>query len=343
MALPSAIVAITVGTSNARMLMLIHPDLQGARPLMVVGGPRCGTRFVANALNCHPAILVLGEIPRPVMDNAVRFLSETGGFFASERQWSVSWERSRRDLLFEIWASMIKGTPRVPKAKIAWFGHKTPQHERYWKFYQEFFGDVGPKYVFCMRNFVDHFLSISSMNDQHAIDHIARKYRASVTRYAQMKAELGESVSLFILDDLREGGIDYVRETLFERLGIDVDDRTLSRIDVSRQANSTEGAGRSRRRELTADERDFVERNQDLTEALHALRAARPLEPRSEGGERLLATGRRSFAGIRTYLLWAMPFARARSGRGRPRPTHGAAPGATTGVGGAGIRKSSLK
>jgi len=259
--------------------MFFHPDLRGASPLMVVGSPRCGTRFVANALNRHPAIVVQGEIPKPAMDSAVRFLTETGQFFASVPQWSTSWENSRRDLLYCIWASMIKGKQRVSGARIAWFGHKTPQHDRYWEFYRNFFGEIGPKYVFCMRNFVDHYLSMASMNEAHSIERVAREYRASVARYAEMKAALGENVSLFILDDLRDGGIDYVRETLFERLGIEADRRTLSRIDVSRQANSTERKGRSRRRELAADESAFLKDNQDLMAALEALRAGRPLAP----------------------------------------------------------------
>jgi hypothetical protein len=134
-----------------------------------------------------------------------------------------------------------------------------------------------------MRNFVDHFLSLNSMNEGQSIDLVGRKYRASVARYAEMKAALGADVSLFLLDDLRGGGVDYLRETLFERLGIDVDDRTLSRIDASRRANSTEGAGRPRRKELTADERAFLAKNQDLLEALPALRAARPLARTGDG------------------------------------------------------------
>lgn len=260
--------------------MFLHPDLRGARPLMVVGSPRCGTRFVANALNRHPAIIVHGEIPKPAMDSAVRFLSEASAFFASEMQWAASWEQNRRDLLYGIWVSMIKGTPRARSGTIAWFGHKTPRHDRYWEFYRDFFGeDRGPSYVFCMRNFVDHYLSMNSMNENHVIDRIAREYRASVARYAEMKAALGEKVSLFLLDDLREGGIDYVRATVFERLGIEVDQRTLSRIDVSRQANSTEGAGRSRRRQLSTDEGAFLEQNEDLGTALEALRSATPIAP----------------------------------------------------------------
>jgi hypothetical protein len=267
--------------------MFLHTALQRARPLMVVGRPRCGTRFVANALNRHPAILLLGEIPSLAMDNAVRFLSDTSDLFASEPRW-FGWERSRQHLLYAIWTSILKGTPRRIRGPVTWLGHKTPDHDRYWEFYRNFFGEICPKYVFCMRNFSDHYLSLISMKShwsmdsapgRRKIDRIAREYRASVARYADMKAALGDDVSLFILDDLHEGGIDYVRETVFERLGIEVDNPTLSRIDVSRRANSTEGAGAVRRTELSADERVFLEQNQDLLDALDALRGARPLEP----------------------------------------------------------------
>jgi Sulfotransferase family len=265
--------------------MFLHPHLRDARPLMVVGRPRCGTRFVASALSRHPAVLLLGEIPAPAMDNAIRFLSETAGVFASEPRWS-GWENSRRDLLYAMWASMLKGMPRESRGTIRWFGHKTPRHDEYWEFYRDFFGDAGPKYVFCMRNFVDHYLSLNSLKEHRSanpvdrarnIHLVAREYRASVARYADMKAALGDDVSLFVLDDLREGGIDYVRETVFERLGIEVDNPTLSRIDVSQRANSTEGAGAARRTELSADERSFLERNGDLLDALDAVRGARPL------------------------------------------------------------------
>jgi hypothetical protein len=182
---------------------------------------------------------------------------------------------------------MLKGMPRPSSGTVAWFGHKTPKHDEYWEFYRDFFPDVSPKYVFCMRNFVDHYLSLNSLKEHRSTDRVdrarnihlvAREYRAAVSRYADMKASLGDDVSLFILDDLGEGGIDYVRETLFERLGIEVDQATLSRIDVSRRANSTEGAGASRRTDLSGDERAFLDKNQDLLEALDALRAARPLD-----------------------------------------------------------------
>jgi Sulfotransferase family len=257
--------------------MFIHPNLREARPLMVVGAPRCGTRFVASALNRSPMVRVHGEIPWQAMDNAVRFLSETTNYFTSAPEWAASWQYSRKELIYALWTSMVKGRPRAIRTAKTWFGHKTPRHDQYWKFYKDFLPDARLKYIFCMRNFVDHYLSMNSMNERHRIDLIARDYRVSVARYAEMKAALGEDISLFVLDDLGEGGVDYLRRTLFEGLGIDVDDRTLSRIDVSRRANSTESAGRSRRTELSAEERKFLERNTDLLDALQALRAARPL------------------------------------------------------------------
>lgn len=263
--------------------MFIDPHLREARPLMVVGGPRCGTRFVAGALNRSPTVFVQGEIPPEAMDSAVRFLAETANYFDSAPKWAASWQQSRLPLLYALWLSMVKGKPRLPRATIAWFGHKTPRHDQYWQFYRDFLGEVSPKYVFCMRNFVDHYLSINSMNERQTIHLVASKYRASVARYAEMKATLGDHVSLFILDDLTEGGVDYLRETLFERLGIEVDERTLCRIDASRRANSTEGAGRERRKQLDAAERAFLDKNEDLLEALPALRAARPLAQTVDG------------------------------------------------------------
>ena len=271
---------------------------------MVVGGPRCGTRFVAGALNCSPTVFVQGEVPPRAMDKAVRFLSETGDYFASVPQWATSWQQSRLTLLYALWMSMVKDERPVLRAPLNWFGHKTPRHDQYWQFYRDFLGDPSPKYVFCMRNFTDHYLSMNSMNPRHRIDVVAAKYRDLVARYAEMRVALGEDISLFILDDLMDGGLDYLRETLFERLGIEVDAGMLARIDPARRANSTEGAGKHRRRELSAAERAFLDENQDLLEALPALRAARPLARSVDG------TTPERRGGARRWLGWASTWSR---------------------------------
>jgi hypothetical protein len=263
----------------------LHPDLKDARPLMVVGAPRCGTRFVARTLNSHPAIRLHGEIPKVAMDHAIRFLVDTREFFATRPAWSTSWEQGRRDLLYGLWSTIVKSTARPGSGTLRWFGHKTPRHDQYWEFYRDFFSNHEVKYVFCMRSFIDHYLSMVSIAKHRNVNYnpqsnkikpIAREYRASVTRYAAMKTALGDSVSLFLLDDLRDGGLEYVRVTLFEHLGIAVDEATLARIDAATPANPTVARG-SRRTDLTAEEHAFLEQNPDLATAIEALRAARPL------------------------------------------------------------------
>jgi hypothetical protein len=104
--------------------MFIHPNLREARPLMVVGGPRCGTRFVASALNRRRTVLLQGEIPWQAMDNAIRFLVETNDYFDCAPQWAKSWQQSRRALLYALWTSMVKGKQRAGRTVITWFGHK---------------------------------------------------------------------------------------------------------------------------------------------------------------------------------------------------------------------------
>jgi hypothetical protein len=108
----------------------------------------CGSRFVTGALNRSRTVLLQGEIPWEAMDNAVRFLSETTGYFTSVAEWAASWQQNRRALLYALWGSMVKGRPRAVRATIAWFGHKTPRHDRYWAFYPDFLDDASPKYVF---------------------------------------------------------------------------------------------------------------------------------------------------------------------------------------------------
>ena len=87
-----------------------------------------------------------------------------------------------------------------------------------------------------------------------------------------MKEALGDDVSLFILEDLREGGVDYLREVLFDRLGIPVSADVLTRIDPNMPANSSAQKG-VEKRSLNDAERAFISKHPDLVEALDAVRS----------------------------------------------------------------------
>jgi hypothetical protein len=263
--------------------VITHPYIADANPLLVVGSPRCGTRFVANALQTHPDIHLNAEIPLQAMAATevwLRRLSHTyQGYAVHARRagWERGWEGSRHEMVYAIWATLTKGVFRAPDHPVAWYGYKTPHHERFWPLWRDLFpADRQPRYVFCTRNFLDHSRSQQAKTPAVTIDKIAAEYRQSVNTYAEMKAALGDHVSLFVLDDLASGGRDYVREVLFDRLSIPVDAETLSRIDPGRPVNDGASMGQSKRPPTDA-ERSFLERNQDLLTALDAVRLATPI------------------------------------------------------------------
>lgn len=269
--------------------MFIHPNIAEARPLLVVGLPRSGTRFVANALNRHPDIHINGEIPREAMDCAERFLRNSDLTFARRVQRrgeaeAVGWHRGRHHLLYAIWGGLVKRNGMSePNGPVTWYGYKTPTHDCYWRFYRDFLGDHGPKYVFCVRDFVGYHISREAVGEP-SIQGSAQQYREGVNRYAEMKAELGEDVSLFVLNDVKDGGIEYIRERLFDHFGIAIDDRTLQGIDPTKQANSSKSKG-VHGRELTKEEREFLSANMDLERGLEAAKAGKRLWTLSEGSD----------------------------------------------------------
>ena len=76
------------------------------------------------------------------MDNSIRFLTGTAKLFASEPRWSVGRQRNRRDVLFKMWAAMVKDTPREQK-KLS--------------------SNYAKSAAFIMSNFLNNYLSMTSM------------------------------------------------------------------------------------------------------------------------------------------------------------------------------------
>lgn len=263
--------------------MFIHPNIAEARPLLVVGLPRSGTRFVANALNQHPEIHINGEIPHEAMDSAAVFLQNAESTFAKRRarkgeQHTVGWHEHRHHVLYAVWGGLVKRNGMCePRRPVAWYGYKTPTHDYYWRFYRDFLGENGPKYVFCVRDFVGYHVSRDAVGAP-PIARSAQQYREGINRYAEMNAELGDDVSLFVLNELQDRGVDYVRERLFDRLGIPVDTETLDGINPGKQANSSESKGVAKR-ELTNEELEFLRANPDLDSGLAAARGGVRLLP----------------------------------------------------------------
>lgn len=265
--------------------MIIHPNIADAAPLLVVGTPRSGTRFVANALNAHPDIHLNGEIPLRAMEETeawLRRLSDAYEDFAANPRrvgWETGWQTNRHQLVYALWGTLFKGAFKLPDRPVAWYGYKTPHHERFWPLWRDLFpDDRQPRYVFCIRNFLDQSSSQLAKTPKMTIDRIAANYRQSINTYAEMLAELGDHVSLFVLDDLADGGVDYICQAVFDSFGIPVNRDTLVQIDPGRRVN--DGASRGReKRPFTDEERAFLGRNRDLLDALDAVRLGKPIAP----------------------------------------------------------------
>lgn len=258
--------------------MFLHPYIANAGPLIVCGSPRSGTRFVANALHAHPEIHLNGEIPLAAMEDTERWLRglETRYWRWAEhprrRGWEWGWQANRHLLIYSIWASLFKGEFKLPDGPVRWYGYKTPHHERFWPLWRDLFpAGMQPKYVYCTRNFIDHYRSQQAKTPKMDIGKIANNYRQSINTYAEMKGELGDSVSLFILDELKDGGVEYVKMVLFDSLGIAAEDEVLSSINPLRPANSSPALG-IEKEPLSDEARRFIDRNADLLYAVDAAR-----------------------------------------------------------------------
>lgn len=252
----------------------MNPALRDAEPLIIGGGARCGTRFVASCYAKHPDIQLQGEIHPPAMERAIEFLEDLDAMYSALPEHRQSraggWRTYRRDLLYSLWVGLTAASTPVEQLvrPVRFLGMKTPRHDAYWRFYRDFLGDE-VRWVVCVRDFVGHYLSVTSMFGG-SIDPIADSYRQVIARAEQMRAELGNRVSIFVLNDL--DGVDYVKDVLFDRLNIPVDADTLERIDTDQRVNSTTGAGKRRRTELTDDERAYLRENPDLLDAVDRVR-----------------------------------------------------------------------
>lgn len=258
--------------------MLVDPNIADAEPLIVAGPPRCGTGFVASALNAHPDVHLVGEQVTPAAVAGLGFLREVNSHFdrladggGKGAKRAERWQQRRPLLLYAMWAAASKHSVERPDGPVRWFGHKTPYHERHWREYGTMLAPLRPKWVVCFRSFESHYLSCEAMNAQ-GIERRAKLYREAMAHYAEMRAELGSDVALFVLDDLAEGGTGYLRSAVFDSLGIPADDSALGAADPSRPVNASSRRGASKRR-LTRDERRFLAGNPDLTGALDSLRA----------------------------------------------------------------------
>jgi hypothetical protein len=242
------------------------------KPLIIVGRQRAGTRFLTNLLNSFDEVTIQGEVPPHVMEKVVQFIRDIDSYYAkganrSDRhlRYHESWRKKREDLLFSIW-EFANPSPAIKyNAKTRYFGYKRPNNELYFEFYEEAFAYRPPMYVYCIRNFVDNFLSVVSRWPERLIEDVANEYLDSVAQYHRMKKQAPSRVLLFNLDSHVQKGIKHVETSVIHPLGLKLTGEHRKKIQRMKGKNRTEEDLKiPRRKELVRDEQLFLDQHPEL-------------------------------------------------------------------------------
>lgn len=238
-----------------------------ARPLLIVGRQRAGTRFLANVLNTFAEVSIQGELPNPVMQLAEKFIldlerayqevHDTGGK-KGESEYK-GWLKKKEDLIYALWEHAGQSR-RVPyDQSTRYFGYKRPNNEAYFAFYEASFTHRRPLYIYCTRNFVDNYLSIASRWPERSIGQVGQDYLMSTEQYREMKAAAPGRVLIFNLDDYLAEGIPYLARNIFRPLRLKLAPEQRQEIARMGATNRTEEDLKLlRRRELTPTEVKYL-------------------------------------------------------------------------------------
>ena len=247
--------------------------LNDAIPLIVCGRQRAGTRFITEALNSFHSVSLQGEIPNPVMKSAIRFISQCDAFYANAAKSGTSgiqqlrhWKRKRVWLMFDIWAGASQSKRHPTPNDCKYIGYKRPNNEQFFEFYENIFIKHKPRYIYCIRNFRDNFLSISSRWPERKIDQVAEDYLGSLDQLKKMKAAAPERVLVFDLDEHIRSGWSYVETKILVPLGLEPrDDAHRNTLASAGPINTTEAiTEKPRRKELTAEELVYLDAHPEL-------------------------------------------------------------------------------
>lgn len=202
--------------------MICYPQADTVTPLIVAGPQRSGTRFVTNVLNSVPEVTIQDEIRDSVMLSLVNLAKTCDKVYSLSHRKSRSenWDFTKRDFMFAAWANLTQGKRKKITSDCLFYGYKTPFHEMYFDFYNAFFAPIRPKYVCCVRLFIDNYLSVHARWPEKSIVSVAKKYVQSLRQLRYMKETRPDDVFFFFLDDYKKIGFQYLRERIFDPLGL---------------------------------------------------------------------------------------------------------------------------
>ncbi|MGY6532503.1 sulfotransferase [Glycocaulis sp.] len=238
-------------------------------PLIIAGRPRAGTRYLTDVLNRFEDVAIQSEIPNPVMAAIHRFFRDTDNYYRgagdSEERGErgpgelAAWQSKKTSLMFALWIGGAQAKPKGLDKPLRYFGYKRPKHEDYFDFYEKVFDQSPPVHIFCVRNFVDNYLSISSRWPGRDVEEVADEYLAALAVYRRMVKRAPGRVLLFNLDDHIAAGVGYVRAQILDPLGLELDSAMEAELEAMGATNRTEADNNAvRRRTLNEAEQAYI-------------------------------------------------------------------------------------
>jgi hypothetical protein len=304
--------------------------INDAKPLIIVGRQRAGTRHITKILNSFSEVIVQGEIPNQLMSYIQELIKVTNQSFEGVEDGDNSIESHQaiisgvkeinRAIIFSFWANCAKQERKepwllykhlgikdilglvfrkkvnkpynqnrdgnenilsgiieikdikIPVRNISYYGYKSPNNEQYFDFYEDIFSEMPPVYIYCIRNFKDNFLSVSTRWPERKIENVADQYLASIKQFHYMKKTAPERVLLFNLDRLITEGFDYVEQDIITKLNLKLT-RHLRKLCISLPpSNSAELKLKiERRKELNKEELEYYQSHPELEDEFRKL------------------------------------------------------------------------
>lgn len=207
-----------------------------AKPLIVFGMGRSGTRMCANILSNSDAVELQGEIGDPAAARMIDWLE------AIRHQRGPD-DRAR---VYGLARATFKGAASgrlIERPQARWFGHKTPRHERYFARYEAVFDDPArpAHYVYCLRNPFHTWRSYRVMpwNGFKDVRAFLDAWVRSVQMYEAMRGAAPGRVLAFNLDDMIRAPdrTDWLKPNLLDPLEIS-DGSFRKPLETLRNSNS---------------------------------------------------------------------------------------------------------
>jgi hypothetical protein len=232
--------------------MICYPSIKNTTPLLVVGPQRSGTRFITNVLNSIPGVIIQDEIPDPIIRKVFATLDKCNQNFGARnrKQKPLNWEQTKHDFMFSVWANLTKGKRKNFDSKCIFYGYKTPFHEIYFDTYNDFFEPVRPKYICCVRNFMDHYFSVHARWPHRNIINVAKRYTHSLRHLRNIKEKRPGDVLFFFLDDFKKEGVDLLYKKILSPLGLENVSHALEKASQG-PANASAQLGLKKKKTLS--------------------------------------------------------------------------------------------